>query len=191
MTLPLQQYYTLLQAYLWPQWRRLLWLGVLLLAGIGLQLLPPQLMGRFLDLATTGGSLATLTWLAAWVIGAVLVQQICTVLAAYLGEEVAWRATNQLRDELMAHCLYLDLGFHHAHTPGEMIERLDSDVTLLANFFSQFVLLSVGNVLLLVGVLALLFQVDGRIGLARLGAGAGDVAEAGFGLHAGRLAVAT
>lgn len=168
MTLPLQQYYALLHAYLWPQWRRLLWLGVLLLAGIGLQLLPPQLMGRFLDLATTGGSLTTLTWLAAWVIGAVLVQQICTVLAAYLGEDVAWRATNRLRDRLMAHCLHLDLGFHHTHTPGEMIERLDSDVTLLANFFSQFVVLIVGNVLLLVGVVALLFQVDWRIGLVGL-----------------------
>lgn len=168
MTLPYHQYYSLLQAYLWPQWRRLLWLGVLLLAGIGLQLLPPQLMGRFLDLATTSGSLTTLTWLAAWVIGAVLVQQICTVLATYLGEDVAWRATNQLRDQLMAHCLHLDLGFHHAHTPGEMIERLDSDVTVLANFFSQFVLLIVGNVLLLVGVLVLLFQVDWRIGVVGL-----------------------
>ncbi|MCE7980590.1 MAG: ABC transporter ATP-binding protein [Caldilinea sp. CFX5] len=168
MILPLHQYYTLLHAYLWPQWRRLFWLGILLLAGIGLQLLPPQLMGRFLDLATTSGSLTTLTWLAAWVIGAVLVQQICTVLAAYLGEDVAWRATNGLRDQLMTHCLHLDLAFHHAHTPGEMIERIDSDVTLLANFFSQFVVLILGNLLLLLGVLGLLFQVDWRIGLVGL-----------------------
>lgn len=168
MTLPFHQYYTLLQAYLWPQWRRLLWLGGLLLAGIGLQLLPPQLMGRFLDRATTGASLTTLTRLAALVIGVVLVQQGCTVLAAYLGEDVAWTATNHLRSQLTAHCLHLDLAFHHAHTPGEMIERIDSDVTLLANFFSQFVVLILGNLLLLLGVLALLFQVDWRIGLLGL-----------------------
>ena len=166
--LPLIQYYTLLHQYLWPQWRRLLGLGTVLLAGIGLQLLPPQLMGRFLDMATTGSSLEALTRLAALVIGVVLVQQLCAVLAAYLGEAVAWTATNRLRHRLMEHCLHLDLAFHHARTPGEMIERLDSDVTVLANFFSQFVVLMVGNLLLLLGVLALLFQADWRIGLVGL-----------------------
>lgn len=168
MNLPLIQSYTLLQQYIQPQWRRLLGLGALLLFGIGLQLLPPQLIGRFLDIATTGGSLAALTQLAALVIGAVVVQQGCAVLAAYLSEDVAWLTTNQLRSDLMAHCLHLDLSFHHARTPGEMIERLDSDVTLLANFFSQFAVLLVGNLLLLLGVLALLFQVDWRIGLLGL-----------------------
>ncbi|MEZ4861075.1 MAG: ABC transporter ATP-binding protein [Caldilineaceae bacterium] len=168
MNLPLIQYYTVLQQYLRPQWRRLLGLALLLLAGIGLQLLPPQLIGRFLDMATTGASLAALTRLAAWVIGAVVVQQGCAVLAAYLSEDIAWLATNRLRFDLMAHCLHLDLSFHHARTPGEMIERIDSDVTLLANFFSQFVGLVLGNLLLLLGVLALLFQVDWRIGLLGL-----------------------
>lgn len=166
--LPLLQYYTLLHQYLWPQWRRLLGLGTVLLAGIGLQLLPPQLMGRFLDRATTGSSLEALTRLAALVIGVVVVQQLCAVWAAYLGEAVAWTATNRLRHRLMEHCLHLDLAFHHAHTPGEMIERLDSDVTVLANFFSQFVVLMVGNLLFLLGVLALLFQTDWRIGLVGL-----------------------
>jgi ATP-binding cassette subfamily B protein len=42
--LPLIQYYTLLQNYLWPQWRRLLGLGMVLVASIVLQLLPPQLI---------------------------------------------------------------------------------------------------------------------------------------------------
>lgn len=168
MNLPLIQYYTLLQHYLWPQWRRLLGLGVVLVTSIGLQLLPPQLMGSFLDTATTGGSVDTLTRLAALVIGVVLGQQICTVLAAYLGEDVAWTATNRLRYRLMAHCLRLDLTFHHAYTPGEMIERLDSDVTVLANFFSQFVVLLLGNLLLLLSVLALLFQVNGVVGVVGL-----------------------
>jgi ATP-binding cassette, subfamily B, bacterial len=47
--------------------------------------------------------------------------------------------------------------FHHARTPGELIERIDEDVTALANFFSQFVITVVGNVLLIGGVLLLLF----------------------------------
>jgi ABC-type multidrug transport system fused ATPase/permease subunit len=55
--------------------------------------------------------------------------------------------------------------FHNLHTPGEMIDRLDGDVTILSNFFSQLIIQVLGNVILLLGVLTLLFQVDWRVGL--------------------------
>ncbi len=83
----------------------------------------------------------------------------------YMAENLGWLATNALRADLTEHCLRLDLSFHNARTPGELIERLDGDVTVLANFFSRFMLLVVGNSLLLLGVLALLFREDARIGL--------------------------
>ena len=65
----------------------------------------------------------------------------------------------------MLHLLRLDLSFHHAHTPGELIERLDGDVTALANFFSRFVVYVAGNVVLLAGVVLLLGREDALIGL--------------------------
>lgn len=165
MSLPLNAYYTLLHIYLWPQWRQLIGLAFLLLTGIVLQLLPPQLMRQFLDRATAGSALEPLAWLAGLVIAVVLVQQLCAAGAAYLGEAVAWTATNRLRLDLFRHCLHLDLTFHHAHTPGELIERLDGNVTTLANFFSKLVVLILGNVLLLIGVLVLLMMTDWRIGV--------------------------
>ncbi len=53
-----------------------------------------------------------------------------------MAEDVGWTATNRLREDLARHCLDLDLAFHNAHTPGELIQRLDHDVRALANFFS-------------------------------------------------------
>jgi ABC-type multidrug transport system fused ATPase/permease subunit len=47
-----------------------------------------------------------------------------------------------------------------------MIERLDGDVTALSNFFSQFLFYIVSSIALLVGILALLFREDWRVGLA-------------------------
>jgi len=44
--------------------------------------------------------------------------------------------------------LNLDLPFHKAHTPGELIERIDGDVSTLANFFSQFTIKVAANGLL-------------------------------------------
>ena len=58
------------------------------------------------------------------------------------------------------------MSFHTAHTPGEMIERIDGDVMALSNFFSQFILQVFGNGLLVLGVLLVLFRENWRIGLS-------------------------
>ncbi len=86
--------------------------------------------------------------------------------AAYLTEDVKWRATNWLRNDLARHCLKLDMAFHNEHTPGAMIERIDGDVNELSNFFSQFVIRILGNGLLMIGILVLLTREDWRIGAA-------------------------
>jgi ATP-binding cassette subfamily B protein/ATP-binding cassette subfamily C protein len=47
-----------------------------------------------------------------------------------------------------------------------MIERIDGDITTLANFFSQFLLLLLSNFILLVTILIILFFEDWRVGTA-------------------------
>ncbi len=166
MRTPLREYGRLLADYLGPQWPKVLGLAVLLLSSIGLQLANPQIMRFFLDTAQVGGAPETLLRAAILFIGVALLQQGTLVVAAYVSETVGWTATNALRADLVEHCLQLDMSFHNAHTPGEMIERIDGDVTALTNFFTQFVIQLVGNALLLVGILALLFREDWRVGLA-------------------------
>jgi ABC-type multidrug transport system fused ATPase/permease subunit len=136
------------------------------LSNIALQLVNPQIMRRFLDTAQAGGPLDVLSRAALLFLVVALAQQIVSVLATYVGENVAWKSTNTLRADLTEHCLRLDMSFHNAHKPGEMIERIDGDVTALSNFFSQFVIQILGNALLLFGILALLFHEDWRVGLA-------------------------
>jgi ATP-binding cassette subfamily B protein/ATP-binding cassette subfamily C protein len=94
-----------------------------------------------------------------------LVDEGVSVATTYLSESVAWTATNQMRTDLLAHCLSLDMGFHKARTAGEMIERIDGDVNALSNFFSQFVIFLLSNVLLMVGVLIAVYIADWRAGL--------------------------
>jgi ATP-binding cassette subfamily B protein len=164
MNIPLRQYWEVLVGYLRPQRGRVALLAVFLFSNIGLQLVNPQIMRRFLDTALAGGSGRSLGWLALLFIGVALVQQVMAVVATYIGENISWTATNWLRYDLARHCLYLDMAFHNEHTPGEMIERIDGDINALSTFFSQFVLQIVGNGLLLVGVLVLLFLEDVRAG---------------------------
>jgi ABC-type multidrug transport system fused ATPase/permease subunit len=165
MHLPLTQYRSLLGTYLKPQMVRVLLLAALLFGGIGLQLVNPQIIRYFIDTTQSGGSQTTLIAAAALFLAVALAQRIITIATTYVGENVGWQATNSLRADLALHCLRLDMQFHQRRTPGELIERIDGDVTALANFFSRFVVEVLGNVLLIVGILVLLFREDWRVGV--------------------------
>jgi ATP-binding cassette, subfamily B, bacterial len=143
---------TLLETYLRPQRRLVTALAIALVLTIGLQVATPQLVRVFIDraLAPRSGSIWPLT--IVYVL-AVLAQQTCGIASAWLGEQVGWIATNELRGDLLAHCLELDAEFHETHPPGELIERVDGDLNGLSAFFAQFLLTVVGSVLLLIGVL--------------------------------------
>lgn len=155
-----------LVTYLRPQWPKVVLLAVVLLSSIGLQLLGPQVLARFIDMARAGAAPDDLLRIAALFLTVACAGQVVSALAVYASENVGWTATNLVRADLALHCLRLDLSFHNARTPGEMIERIDGDVTHLSRFFSQFAMRVLGNLLLLVGVLVMIFRVDRRVGLA-------------------------
>ena len=147
-------YLDLLRRYVGPQWPRAAFLTVLLLSSIGLQLVGPQLLRAFIDRALGGSDLATLATIALLFMAIAFVTQLLDAFSRYVGEDLGWSATNTLRADLLLHVLRLDQTFHKTRTAGELIERVDGDVTALANFFSRFVVNVLGNVVLLIGVLA-------------------------------------
>ena len=161
-----RQYAELLARYLRPQSGLVAAVGALLFAGIGLQLLGPQVVRYFIEEALAGSPVSRLFGAAALFTAIAIAQQIVNVLSAYAGGRVGWGATNALRADLANHCLSLDMSFHNERAPGEMIERIDGDANELGGFFSTFVISLLGNVVLLVGILALLFWEDWRAGMA-------------------------
>ena len=162
--MPLKKYGELLAKYLGTQWPRVALLTVLLFGGIGLQLASPQVIRYFIDTAQSHGAQQSLLMAAMLFVAIALVSQVVRLATNYAVASIGWTATNALRADLTLHCLRLDMPFHKQHTPGELIERIDGDVTALANFFSQFILRVMGNALLVIGILALLFREDVRVG---------------------------
>lgn len=161
----LRQYGDLLARYLGPQWLRVAWTAFLLFASIGLQLLGPQVIRVFIDAVQRGSSVQTLTLTALLFLAVALGSRLISALVTYFCEDVSWHATNRLRLDLVAHCLKLDRSFHTAHTPGELIERVDGDVNELAGFFAQFVVQVLGNVLLMLGIFVLVLRENAWFGL--------------------------
>lgn len=140
-------------------------LSVCLLGSIGLQLYVPQIVRSFIDLASARAALDVLTRLALTYLGLSVVNQLLAASSTYLSADVGWRSTNALRADLFRHVLGLDMAYHKDRLPGEMIERIDGDVTSISNFFSQFVVRVSAAILLTGGVLVLLWREDWRVGL--------------------------
>ena len=165
MKISFSHYRSLFKTYLSPHKGQVLILALLIFTNLGLQLLIPQIMRSFIDSVIAGAALNFLARLGALFLVTAVVQQGIAIISAYYTQNIGWRATNALREDLTRHALNLDMRFHKAHPPGEMISRIDSDITSLNNFFSQFLLMLLGNGILVVAILLILYLEDWRIGL--------------------------
>ncbi len=164
--IPVRAYFRLFTGYLRPYRGQAALLAVVLAATISLQLVNPQLIAVFIDRAIDGADVASLVPLAIAFIVIAVIHQTLLVWATALAERIGWSATNQLRSDLTDHVLHLDMGFHKGTSPGELIERIDGDVTALSNFFSSMMIKVLGNGVLLTGILVLLWIQSWIVGLS-------------------------
>jgi ABC-type multidrug transport system fused ATPase/permease subunit len=145
-------YRATLTTYLGPHRGRVAILVILLLGSIGLQLVIPLILRTFIDSAIAGSAATGLATAGIAYLVAGVVNQLLDAFASYLGADIGWSATNRLREELSSHLFSLDMGFHNDTTPGEMIERVDGDVTAISQFISRFLVRLVAAGVLLIGV---------------------------------------
>jgi ABC-type multidrug transport system fused ATPase/permease subunit len=169
MHFPLTEHRRMLGVYLRPQWRRVLLLSALILAGIALQLLNPQILRTFIDATQQGGAAPLLAGAALLYLLVGLAQHGAGLATVALSLDVGWRATNLLRADLLRHVLRLDMPFHKTHTPGALIERVDGDVSALGDFFAQFLVRVVANVLLVAAILLLVLRTNALAGATLAG----------------------
>lgn len=152
-----------LLALLRPDRGRWLALGVVVAAGSGLSLLGPLVVREIVDRATAGADAATLVRLALVFLAVALAAQAIAVVVVWSATRVAWRTTNGLRLRMARHVLALDHEFHRQHTPGELIQRVDGDVTSVSEFLGRVVPKAAGAAFLLAGMVAVLVVLDIRL----------------------------
>lgn len=162
----LRDLWQVLGPYLRAQRGRVAALALVVVGGIAVYLVNPQIIRLFIDRAQSGAPTSALLQAGGLYMALALAQQALIVLTAWLGERVSWQATNELRADLALHCLELDMGFHKQRTPGEMIERIDGDVNAIGRFLSRYFIQLWSNLLLVLGIIIILWLEDWRFGLA-------------------------
>ena len=140
-------------------------LAILVAFGSVLLLTGPLVVRRIVDRATEGTTATEIRNLAIGFLAIVILSQVVEVLVARSATISAWRTTNQLRLDITAHVLDLDHEFHRRHTPGELIQRVDGDVTSVSELLGRVVPKALGAVLLIGGMVLVVSVIDWRVGL--------------------------
>ncbi len=140
-------------------------LGLLVALGAVLSLIGPLVLARIIDEAADGATIGSLTALAGIYLASSVANQITAVLVSHRATVVSWHTANDLRMELAAHVLDLDHEFHRSHSPGELIERIDGDVTKVSDFLGVVVVRVVAAAFLIVGIVAVVSTIEWWLGV--------------------------
>lgn len=154
-----------LMALVRPDAARWAALSALLAASSALSLAGPLVIRQVVDRARTGATTAALANLAVVYLLIAAATGVIAVIVAWAATITAWRTTNQIRLRMTRHVLGLDHEFHRRHTPGELIQRVDGDVTSVSDFLGRVVPRAVGAGFLVVGMLIVLAVLDVRLAL--------------------------
>jgi len=157
-----------LGALLRPDALRWTGLGLLVALSSALALTGPLVVRRVVDLARHGTTHAQLTALALVFLAVAAASQLITAIVAWFATVTAWHTTNQIRLQLAGHVLGLDHEFHRSHTPGELIQRVDGDVTSVSDFLGRVVPRAVGAAAMVVGMIGVLAVLDWRLAVGAL-----------------------
>ncbi len=138
--------------YLRPH-RRMLGIAIMFMVIEGSMLAAlSRLIQPMFDTVFTEGSSTALWWVGLAIMGTFFVRAICSAAKKILLKKVTERAAAGMRNDLLGKLMTLDSGYHQINPPGQLIERVQGDVTAVNNIWAS---LLVGVARDLVAVIAL------------------------------------
>ncbi len=149
--------------------------GVLLGAATALPLAGALVLGRFVDLVAQRAPAGRLVPYAAAYAAIGATSAAITIAVTWRTTALAWTLTDELRRDLTRHVLEADLAFHRDRTPGELVTRVDADVTAMTQFLSRVIARVIAIALLGIGAVVVLAVVQWRLAIP-LAVGLGAVA---------------
>ncbi len=150
----------MLGSLLRPHWRALAIFATVLTVATAIPLASSVLLARFVRLAVDREPAARLVPVALAYAGLGLLSSGMTVIVTWRATIAAWSITNSLRHELTDAVLRADLAFHRDRTPGELVTRVDADVTSMTQFLSTVVAQLIAIAALAVGTVVVALVVE-------------------------------
>jgi ATP-binding cassette subfamily B protein len=146
---------------------RLTFLVCLLLLPVlsGFQLLQPHLLQLVIDDYLVPGEYEGVVWIIAAFGGAVVMQSLTQFLQFYLMQRAGQRALYDLRQTVFSHVQSLSTRFFKKHPVGRLMTRMTTDIESLQEAISSGMITMVGDIITLVGIVAILLYKNWKLAL--------------------------
>ena len=139
-----------------PYWGRLAVALICLAGGSTAGLVYPAFFGRVIDAAFTQRDLTELNHHTSLLVVVFLIQAIFVFFRHYLMTWVGERVVADLRVSLYAHLVGMSQAYFHRRRTGELLSRLNDDVTRLQQTVGEDLSIALRNLLTLIGGVAIL-----------------------------------
>jgi ATP-binding cassette, subfamily B, multidrug efflux pump len=154
-----------LLAYLRPYRWLMAAAALLMLVESGLTLLTPLLLRTAIDDYILVGDMQGLDRIGIAIAAAFLGLFFASAGQRYLLGWVGQRVLANLRGQLFRHLQRLSKGYHDRHIAGVTVSRVINDVAEINELLSQGLITLLGDVIVLVGIMVVMFSLDLRLAL--------------------------
>jgi ATP-binding cassette subfamily B protein len=154
--------------YVAPYWRRLVLVVALSLIGTVLSLFIPYLSKLLVDVALLGRDVGALFRIVGGFVGITVLSFFMNVTSGMRYTRVSADILFDMRRTLYEHLQTLSPRFYAQTSLGEIVSRINSDIGEIQRIASETALAWIGNVLFLVGTVALLLWLDARLFLVSM-----------------------
>ena len=152
-------------SYLKPYWPQflLVFLAILLSATVGL--LPSIITGRIVDEALVGKNMKLLITLLLAAFGTLTVSQVIGVLESYINAWISQRIIFDMKNQMYDHLQHMPHAFFTSEKQGDMITRMDSDISGVSSVISGTLSSIVSNIATVVTSMVALFTMSWQLAL--------------------------
>ncbi len=125
----------------------------------------PYLVGRAINAIVALRSLDALTYVVLLYAGCIGVEFVTRFGQVYLHQKAGFRAMAALRTDVFAHVQRLPMRYFDQTPVGRITTRVTSDIDSLGELFSSGAISAVGDILLLVSIVAMMLFIDWRLSI--------------------------
>ncbi len=151
--------------YLAPYWLQLLIVFAIIILSSVLGLLPSLITARIIDEAILGKDFTLLVQLVILAIITLAVSNIVGVLESYINSWVSQRIVFDMKNEMFAHLQTMPHSFFTSEKQGDIITRMNSDISGVATVISSILTNIVSNVCTVITTIVALFRIDAKLSL--------------------------
>ena len=154
-----------IMSYLKPYWLQFLFVFIAILLSATVGLLPSIITGKIVDQALVGKDMALLIKLLVAAFAALTVSQAIGVLESYINAWISQRIIFDMKNQMYNHLQYMPHSFFTTEKQGDIITRMNTDISGVSNVISGTLSRIVSNIATVITTLIALFSMSAPLAL--------------------------